>query len=198
MEITNSYSLSKKILLAWWLMRTKVICANARLFRFPFDVRGRKYIDFGQGMTTGVGCRLEAFSETGNSTMIFGERVQINDYVHICSMQKVSIGNDVLIAGKVYISDNSHGVYKGEEIHSNPEIPPIKREYFIAPVIIEDNVWIGEGVMVLPGVKIGKGAVIGAYSVVNKDIPSNTIAVGQPAKVIKRYDFDTKCWEKIL
>lgn len=197
MKIANSYSFTKKILLAWWLIRTKAICANARIFRFPFDVRGRKYIDFGKGITTGVGCRLEAFSETGDPTMIFGERVQLNDYVHICSMQKVSIGNDVLIAGKVYISDNSHGVYKGEKIHSNPEIPPIKREYFIAPVIIEDNVWIGEGVIVLPGVKVGKGAVIGAYSIINKDIPSNVIAAGQPAKVIKEYNADTKYWEKV-
>lgn len=197
MKIVNCYSFTKKILLAWWLIRTKVICFNARLFRFPFDVRGRKYIDFGKGITTGVGCRFEAFSETGNPTMIFGERVQINDYAHICSMQKVSIGNDVLIASKVYISDNSHGVYKGEGVHSNPEIPPVKREYLIAPVIIEDNVWIGEGVMILPGVKVGAGAVIGAYSIINKDVPSNAIAAGQPAKVIKLYNIDTKCWEKV-
>lgn len=197
MKILNSYSFTKKIFLAWWLIRTKIICTNARIFRFPFDLRGRKYIDFGKGITLGVGCRLEAFSETGDLTMVFGERVQINDYAHICSMQNVSIGNDVLIAGKVYISDNSHGVYKGEESHSSPEIPPIKREYFVAPVIIEDNVWIGEGVIILPGVKVGKGSIIGAYSIVNKNIPSNAIAAGQPAKVIKLYNTDTKRWEKI-
>lgn len=197
MKISNRYSFVKKIQLAWWLLRTKMICANARIFRFPIDLRGKKYIDFGRGMTTGIGCRLEAFSENGESTMFFGDRVQINDYVHICSMQKVSIGNDVLMASKVYISDNSHGIYKGEGAHSAPDTPPLERKYFISPVVIEDNVWIGEGVIVLPGVKIGKGAVIGAYSVINKDIPSNVIAVGQPAKVIKQYNLDTKYWEKV-
>ena len=69
------------------------------------------------------------------------------------------------------------------------------RSYNISEVIIEDNVWLGEFVSVLPGVKIGKGAIIGSNSVVTKDIPANTIAVGSPAKVIKKYNFETKKWE---
>ena len=62
---------------------------------------------------------------------------------------------------------------------------------------IGDNVWLGEGVIVMPGVTIGNGCVIGAHSVVNKSIPDNCIAVGTPAKIIKRYSFDSKKWERV-
>ncbi|MBL4677498.1 MAG: hypothetical protein JKY70_15040 [Mucilaginibacter sp.] len=63
------------------------------------------------------------------------------------------------------------------------------------PVIIEDNVWIGETVSVLPGVTIGKGSIIGASAVVTKNIPPYSIAVGNPAKVIKTYNFESNSWE---
>ena len=62
---------------------------------------------------------------------------------------------------------------------------------------IGKNVWLGEGVIVMPGVTIGDGCVIGAHSIVNKDIPAACIAVGSPAKVIKRYSFEKKIWEKV-
>lgn len=197
MQIKNRYTLYQKVKLACWLVRTKLICKKARLIRFPFDVRNRKYIDLGEGLTTGVGCRLEAYSAGGKPTMHFGKNVQINDYVHICAMQNVTIGHNVLMAGRIYISDNSHGSYKGNEQDSAPDIAPAKRHYPTAAVVIEDNVWLGEGVVVLPGVRIGKGAIVGANSVVAKDIDDYAIAVGQPARAIKRYNTQNKQWEKI-
>lgn len=193
----NVYSFSKKIIMAWWLFRTKMICRKSRLIRFPFDVRGRKFIELGINLTTGVGCRLEAFSSNGKKTLFFGNNVQINDYVHISAMKKVRIGDNVLLAGKIYISDNSHGSYKGTLDDSDPDIQPIKRSYRSEEVEIEDNVWIGESVTILPGVTIGKGAIIGANSVVSKDIPPYTIAVGLPARVIKKYDVIQKKWIKL-
>lgn len=198
MQIKNRYSFGTKIKMAVWLLRTKLIWCRARLIRFPFDLRGRKFIDPGENLTTGVGCRLEAFSPHGGRTMHFGKNVQMNDYVHICAMQDVTIGDNVLMAGKIYISDNSHGCYKGspgEDI--SPDVPPIQRSYRTAPVHVGDNVWIGEGVVILPGVTIGRGAVIGANSVVNRDIPAATIAVGQPARPVKRFDPVTRIWQKI-
>lgn len=197
MQIENIYPFTETIKIAYWLMRTKFICRKARLIRFPFDIRGRKYIDLGENLTTGKGCRIEAFSHDKNIVMHFGYNVQINDYVHICAMQNVSIGNDVLMASHIYISDNSHGSYKGTFNDSSPDTPPAKREYAKAAVVIEDNVWIGEHVVVLPGVTIGRGSVIGSNSVVSKIIPPYSIAVGQPAEVIKRYNFETKCWESV-
>lgn len=197
MQIKNRYTVCQKIKLTFWLGRTKLICRRARLIRFPIDLRNRRHMDLGQGLTTGVGCRLEAYSPDGGVTLRFGKNVQINDYVHICAMQSVSIGNNVLMAGRIYISDNSHGSYKGDADDTSPEVAPVQRNYPTAGVAIEDNVWLGEGVVVLPGVRIGKGVVIGANSVVSRSIPEYTIAVGQPAKPIKRYNFTTKQWERI-
>jgi lipopolysaccharide O-acetyltransferase len=197
MSIKNKYSFFKKLQLIYFVIRSKLICRKIRIIRFPVELRGRQYINFGTNLTTGVGCRLEAFSENGEKTMHFGNNVQINDSVHICAMQNVSIGDNVLMASRIYISDNSHGCYKGDENDISPNIAPIKRAYYKNSVTIEDNVWIGENVSILPGVTLGKGCVIGANSVVTKSIPPYVIAVGTPAKPIKRFNFETNKWEKI-
>ena len=179
-------------------IRTIIFFSSSRLIRFPIIIRGKKYIDFGSKLTTGEGCRFEAYNnQKSKKSLIFGKNIQLNDYVHITAMNNVVIGDNVLMASKIYISDCSHGFYTGEEMDSSPEQHPIDRIYNISEVIIEDNVWLGEFVSVLPGVTIGKGAIIGSNSVVTKDIPANTIAVGSPAKVIKKYNFETKKWEII-
>ena len=179
-------------------IRTIIFFSSSRLIRFPIIIRGKKYIDFGSKLTTGEGCRFEAYNnQKSKKSLIFGKNIQLNDYVHITAMNNVVIGDNVLMASKIYISDCSHGFYSGEEMDSSPEQHPIDRSYNISEVIIEDNVWLGEFVSVLPGVTIGKGAIIGSNSVVTKDIPANTIAVGSPAKVIKKYNFETKKWEII-
>lgn len=194
----NNYSTIKLFQYFFWLIRTKLISPKARLIRFPIDLRGKKYIDFGERLTTGIGCRLEAFVVDGNYSkkIIFGKDVQINDYVHISAMNRVKIGNNVLMASHVYISDNSHGIYKGTIEDSSPNTPPQKRNYLIENVKIGDNVWLGEGVIVMPGVTIGNGCVVGAHSVVNKSIPENCIAVGSPAKIVKKYSLVNQRWEK--
>ncbi|MCR5188785.1 MAG: hypothetical protein K6C97_07595 [Treponema sp.] len=78
---------------------------------------------------------------------------------------------------------------------SNPNEHPVNRKLSAKPVINHDDVWIGEMVSILPGVEIGKGAIIGANAVVTKSIPKYSIAVGNPAKVIKKYNFETKLWD---
>lgn len=198
-NLKNKYSIGEKILLGFWLLRTKLICKSVRLFRFPLIIRGGEFIDYGEGLTTGVGCRFDCFSRGDSSAkrLIFGKNVQINDYVHIVAMDSVKIGDDVLMASHVFISDNSHGSYKGDNNDTDPRIPPIQRLYATAPVIIGDNTWVGEGVIVMPGVTIGVGCVIGAHSIVNKSIPDYSVAVGSPARVVKRFDFKDKHWKEI-
>lgn len=198
-SIKNTYGLSAYLQLLYFLIRTKVIDRKARLFRFPMVIRGRKYIDFGLSLTTGVGCRFDCFSgiTPTSKKLVFGSNVQLNDYVHIVAMDSVKIGDNVLMASHIFISDNSHGSYKGDENDTNPNIPPIQREYVTAPVSIGDNTWIGEGVVIMPGVAIGRGCVIGAHSIVNKSIPDYTVAVGSPAKVVKKFDFETNKWQKV-
>ena len=193
----KKYGFFGTLKLVYFFIRTKLLLINARLIRFPIDIRGIKNIDFGKNITTGVGCRIEAFSENGSLCLFFGKNVQLNDYVHITASKSVKIGNNVLLASKIYISDTIHGSYLGETNDSSPEIPPNERKLSFKEVEIKDNVWIGEFVSVLPGVTIGKGTIIGANSVVSKDIPDYVIAVGIPAKPIKKYNFELKKWEKI-
>ena len=178
------------------LIRTKLYFKKCRLIRFPIEIRGKQFINFGIGLTTGVGCRIEAYPFIKESTIIqFGNNVEINDYVHIAAIESIKIGNNVLIASKVFITDITHGTYSGRETHDSPNTIPKFRTLKSKPVEIHDNVWIGENVSILPGVIIGYGAIIGANSVVTKSIPPQTIAVGNPAKIIKYYNEKTLKWE---
>ena len=187
------------------LIKTKIFFPKARLIRFPFDIRGKKYIKYGKNFTTGVGCRIEAYnfnnriSDRKNPQLIIGNNVQINDYVHLSCAESVIIEDNVLIASKVYVSDLNHGNYSSLKNleHSCPDEIVKDRKIFTKPVKICQNTWLGENVAVLSGVTIGKNSIIGANSVVSKNIPENCIAVGNPAKVIKKYNFETKKWEKI-
>ena len=158
-------------------IKTKIFFPKARLIRFPFDIRGTKYIKYGKNFTTGTGCRIEAYK--------FKDKIP-----------ELIIGDNVLIASKVYITDLNHGSYSGEK-QSNPEEIAKERKIYTKPVKIENNVWIGENVVILPGTTVGKNSVIGANAVVSRDIPKNCIAVGNPATIIKKYNFETKEWEKI-
>ena len=187
------------------LIKTKIFFPKARLIRFPFDIRGKKYIKYGKNFTTGVGCRIEAYNFNNENTgiktpqLIIGNNVQINDYVHLSCAESVIIEDNVLIASKVYVSDLNHGNYsslKNPE-HSCPDEIVKERKIFTKPVKICQNTWLGENVAVLSGVTIGKNSIIGANSVVSKNIPENCIAVGNPAKVIKKYNFETRRWDKI-
>lgn len=197
-RLHNKYTLFQSLQMGLWLFRTKLICKKARIFRFPLALFGKNYIDFGERLTLGRNCRLEAYSLDGtqDKRLIFGNDVQLNDNVHIDAMKRVEVGNNVLMASHIFISDNSHGGYK-EGNACNPNVPPMEREYSICPVKIEDNVWIGEGAFITMGVTIGKGCIIGAHSFVNKNIPPYCIAVGNPARVIKRFDFAKGQWQKV-
>lgn len=199
-NLQRSYSIADMIELCWCILRSKILNRQIRLIRWPFVLRGRKFIDFGIGLTTGYWCRFEVFPKDNNPRMRlkFGDNIQVNDFVHISAMDSVEIGDGCMFASHVYISDNSHGVYEGENYaHSSPDVAPDHRQYITAPVKIGKNCWLGEGVIVMPGVTIGDGCVIGAHSVVNKDIPAASIAVGSPASVIKQFNYKTERWEKI-
>lgn len=190
-------SISEYLYLMYCKTRTLLFYPSARLIRFPFDVRGKNGIDLGVSLTTGPFCRIESFSKDRKKSLVFGKNVQINDFVHINALNHVYIGDNVLIASKVFITDLAHGSYVGNDFDSDPDIKPIDRVLSSKDVNILDNVWIGENVSILPGVTIGKGSIIGSNSVVTKSIPERSIAVGNPAVVIKIYNKTTKHWERI-
>lgn len=195
----NSYGLGEFIKNSISLIYTKIFFKGARLIRRPIYVRGKNLLSYSEGLTTGYNCRFEMFdiSRDEKRKLVIGKKCKIGDNVHIAAGEKITIGDNCLFASKIYISDISHGDYSDMETASNPNIPPDERPLVTKPVSIGNNVWLGDNVCVLPGVSIGNGCVIGANAVVNKDIPDNCIAVGIPAKVIKKYDKDTNTWKKI-
>lgn len=166
---------------------------QAKIIRRPFDCRGKQNIQIGKGFSTGRYCRFEAHGLHGEINIAIGNNCQVNDSVHIAALKSVSIGDNVLIASRVFITDLNHGSYGGE-LHSDPLSICKDRPLTGTPVVIEQNVWLGEGVVVLPGVTIGQCTIIGANAVVSKNVPAFSIAVGNPAKVIKTYNFEQKKW----
>lgn len=198
-NLQRHYSFLYKCELAYSVIRSRLIDRRIRYFNFPIIIKGRKFIDFGKSLTAGYYCRFEVFPNNNDSKkrLIFGNKIQINDFVHISAIDHVEIGDGCLLASHIFICDSTHGRYEGGDNDSNPLTPPENREYTVAPVIIGKNVWIGEGVVILPGVTIGDGCVIGAHAVVNKSIEPNSIAVGAPARVVKKFSQENHRWEKV-
>ncbi len=119
---------------------------------------------------------------TPHSNIIIGNGVLIGESCHISSIKYVEISDDVLLGRRVLISDNSHGNTSKEQLI----VPPLDRKlYSKGGVKIGKKVWLGDNVIVLPGVEIGEGCVIGASSIVTKSIPPYSVCVGNPAKIIK-------------
>lgn len=189
--IFSRYGLAGFFRLGYSVVCTWLFYRPARLVRRPIYIRGKAGISWGKDFTTGVGVRLDTF---GAGKLLIGQRVQLNDYVHIGAAELVKIGDDVLIASRVFITDHNHGEYQGRCVQSAPGIKPVDRPIISSPVRINDRVWIGEGVMILPGVTVGEGAIVGAGAVVTRDVPPATIAVGCPAKIVKRFDFERGIW----
>lgn len=116
-----------------------------------------------------------------------GRGVSLSNNVHISAINRVEIGDQALIGSNVYIGDHGHGNY-GRNAANSPDLAPSDRIlHSPGAVLIGKHVWIGDGVVVCGGVRIGDGVVVGANSVVTKDVPSDTIIAGAPARPIKRF-----------
>ncbi len=158
----------------------------------PLKVEGKSNIFIEDRVHIYYKTWLFALPVTGSSRceLRIGKGSTIGNFNHIIASHSIIIGNNVLTADKVYISDNIHNY---EDIDT-----PIKEQGMVQKkdVNIGDGSWLGENVCVL-GASIGKHCVIGANSVVTRDIPDYSVAVGSPAKVIKQYNFEKKKWEKV-
>lgn len=168
-----------------FIANCKSIGKNIRIFT-PIYTHELGNVVIGDNFKCGQRLKLRTFNNWGgvffNPVIIIGDNVSIESDCHISAINRVKIGNNVLLGSFVYISDHSHGLISGEELATAPIDRPL---YSKGAVEIGDNVWIGEKVCILPNVKIGDGAIIGAGSVVTKDIPDRAVAAGNPAKVIK-------------
>jgi NDP-sugar pyrophosphorylase family protein len=145
----------------------------------PFRAGNPQKVEVGRGVLIGPSSwfmvpRLDA----PGAVIRIGDRVRMNQ-TSITAVESVVIGEAVGMARGVYVSDHSHGF-------DDPDLAvrdqPLDR---VAPVSIGRGAWLGQNVVVMPGVTIGEGAVIGANSVVTHDVPARTIAAGAPARVLR-------------
>jgi len=173
---------------AWsqWHRARFAECGSAALIREPRKIIGGRYISVGAGFDVYPGLRIEAIDrhlgKRFSPAITIGNNVSINYDCHIGCVNQVNIGNDVLLASRVYISDHGHGSPDYRDI----EVPPSRRlVYSKGPVMIEDGAWIGEGACILPGVRVGKHAIVGANAVVTQDVAPFTIVAGSPARLIR-------------
>lgn len=150
---------------------------------------GTRYIDLGSHVYIGKRTVWEVYGEflgqKFTPSLSIGDGVSFGDDGHITCINKIQIGNGVLFGRKVLITDNAHGGSERKLLETPPKMRPLTSK---GPVVIEDNVWIGEMVCIMPGVTIGRGAIIGANTVVTHDVPPYTIVAGNPARVIKQLE----------
>jgi acetyltransferase-like isoleucine patch superfamily enzyme len=152
---------------------------NSRMDLFPFNK-----------FEIGANCIIEDFATINNGVgdVFIGNNVGVG--LSNVIIGPVKLGNYVMLAQNIVISGLNHGY---EDIN----IPPRIQKVIAKQIIIEDDVWIGANCVITAGVTIGKHTVIGAGSVVTKDIPQFSVAVGNPARVIKKYNFETNSWGKL-
>lgn len=159
----------------------------------PSNIPNPEFVKIGENTVILQKSRIQVYNIlTGLcANVTIGTDCYIGAGLSILAGANISIGNSVLIASEVFIGSENHGM------NPESESPYMDQPLVCKPVIISDDCWIGEKVCILPGVSIGKKCVIGAGSVVTKDIPDFSIAAGNPAKVIKQWNFEKHIWEKI-
>lgn len=127
-----------------------------------------------------------------NSNVSIDDNTDIGQFSRIASCNKIVIGKNVITGPNIFIADYNHR-------YDNVKVP-IKYQGNVCngnSVIIDDNVWIGTNSVIIGNIHIGKGSVIGANSVVTSDVPAYSVAVGNPCRVIKKYNFKKEEWERI-
>lgn len=146
----------------------------------PCRLEGTKQITIGAGVWLGPNSWLQCVSENDDIPRLqVGNRVHASGALVLSCAREIVVEDDVLFARNVYVSDHIHG-------YDDPD-RPIHEQGIAkqAAVRIEQGAWLGQNVVVCPGVTIGRGSVIGAGSLVNQDVPAHCVAVGAPARVVK-------------
>ena len=182
-------SIRRKIL-SWYWRRKLNIGKNSCIIR-PLRIAGGKSICIGDHVVVNEGCWIECqpLTTNRNPRLVINDGCVLGHFNEIYSTSDIQLEKYVLTADRVYISDNFHS-------YLDPEIPILKQPIQQnRKVRIGEGSWLGVNVCVM-GASIGKHCVIGANSVVIHDIPDYCIAVGAPARIVKRYDFSTKQWCK--
>ena len=167
----------KRLLIKWTGCTPKNLTVLGKIqLQIPRGTRRTPSVSIGDNVTLYDGVCLwgDGQIKIGNNTTLFRDVT-----VYAGKNGGVSIGDDVMVAGFCYITDSNHGMKLGKGL-LREQAPAAK------PIIIENNVWLGQGVTVLGGGHIHSGAVVGAQSLVNGEVEENTIVAGTPAKVLRK------------
>lgn len=160
-------------------------CGESVTLGLDWRIEGCEYINIGDHFSAGAHLRIEAIDcfngVSYNPQIIIGNGVRLEDYCHIGCVERVQIGDGTLIASKVFISDHSHGYIN----HDDLCVAPLRRSLSGNPISIGKNVWIGDGVCILPGVSLGDNVIVGANTVVTHSFPSNSVIAGCPARLLR-------------
>lgn len=185
---------------AYYLFVSRIFYSHA-FFKFgnhskivsPLKISNPRSISVGNHVTINgyafiMGCNNDDKREMPQ--LVIHDGVTIGHFNHIVALDYVEIGENVLTADHVFISDNNHAY---QDINR-----PVAEQgiYSKGSTIIGRDTWIGENTCIVSA-RVGKHCVIGANSVVISDIPDYSVAVGNPAMVVKRYNAETECWEKV-
>jgi acetyltransferase-like isoleucine patch superfamily enzyme len=157
---------------------------------------GEAYMRIGRDVIVGPYCTLSAGVMPGHvpdkdPVVTIGDAVLIGRGSGIVGHGSVSIGDGVFTGHHVYVTDANHGYEDVDETIGRQFAPP-------RPVVVGAGSWLGHGSVVLPGATVGEHVAVGAGSVVTGDLPSYSVAVGNPARVIRRYDTERAEWVRVL
>lgn len=159
----------------------------------PFlQLSGCKNIKIGDNTTILSNSRFSVYGESTKANIIIGNNCYIGfGFSALASCKaNIVIGDNVLFASNVLVTNENHG------IDPMSDISYMEQQLSAKDVSVGSGCWIGEKACILPGVSIGEKCIIGAGAIVTKSVPSYSIVAGNPARVLKAYNFETKRWEK--
>lgn len=186
----GALGISNKLSHHYWRLKSKLYYApqfaalgHNSIIRKPLFIANAKGIAIGAGCFVRDGARFEVIDRKGEAPgrLVLGNNVDIEQNVHIIACGEVIIGNDVCITAGVSIVDANHPVGRPGDGNRASSIDGGQ-----AFVHIGNRAFIGIGTVILPNLSIGENSIIGAGSVVTTSIPANCVAVGSPARVIRR------------
>ncbi len=169
-------------------------CGAKTLVYKPLLISGKKSIYLGEKVSIIDGARIEVLKKWGNqkfdSYLKIGDNTSFEQGCHIISAGKIEIGSNCVFSARTYISNCNHDYSTiGKNVLTQPLI--------VKNVKIGNSCFVGMDVKIFPGVTIGDNVIIGANSIVMKDIPGNSVVVGNPARIIKKYDENSNQWVRI-
>lgn len=160
---------------------------NVVIEPYMLALKGERYISIGDDSYLSKGVSLTAWDsfldDEYTPEIKIGKNCGIGARAHISAINGIYIGDNVLTGQDVLITDNAHGAIERCLLDISPNFRPLQSR---GKVVIEENVWIGEKVSIMPGVTVGKGSVIAANAVVTHDVPPYCLVAGIPAKIIRQ------------